>query len=127
MDSKGNISGVLIAGGENGNIILYDPSKIIAGDKEVVIAQNDKHTGPVRALDVNIFQVRLLMFIHICWDTRCLFEISVWIYCALVLEKAKTVPLQVDEWVYLYEEWKVQSWLQLSNVLTPGNGSGWWV
>ncbi|DAA28510.1 TPA: SEC31 homolog A [Bos taurus] len=57
MDSKGNISGVLIAGGENGNIILYDPSKIIAGDKEVVIAQNDKHTGPVRALDVNIFQM----------------------------------------------------------------------
>lgn len=68
MDSKGNISGVLIAGGENGNIILYDPSKIIAEDKEVVIAQNDKHTGPVRALDVNIFQVRLLTFmiLEIC-------------------------------------------------------------
>nr|KAF6432326.1 SEC31-like protein A, COPII coat complex component [Rousettus aegyptiacus] len=60
MDSKGNISGVLIAGGENGNIILYDPSKILAGDKEVVIAQNDKHTGPVRALDVNIFQTNLV-------------------------------------------------------------------
>ncbi|XP_037385944.1 protein transport protein Sec31A isoform X16 [Talpa occidentalis] len=60
MDSKGNTSGVLIAGGENGNIILYDPSKIIAGDKEVVIAQNDKHTGPVRALDVNIFQTNLV-------------------------------------------------------------------
>lgn len=60
MDSKGDISGVLIAGGENGNIILYDPSKIIAGDKEVVIAQNDKHTGPVRALDVNIFQTNLV-------------------------------------------------------------------
>ncbi|XP_066241561.1 protein transport protein Sec31A isoform X15 [Saccopteryx leptura] len=60
MDSKGSISGVLIAGGENGNIILYDPSKIIAGDKEVVIAQNDKHTGPVRALDVNIFQTNLV-------------------------------------------------------------------
>lgn len=60
MDSKGNISGVLIAGGENGNIILYDPSKIIAGEKEVVIAQNDKHTGPVRALDVNIFQTNLV-------------------------------------------------------------------
>lgn len=60
MDSKGNISGVLIAGGENGNIILYDPSKIIAEDKEVVIAQNDKHTGPVRALDVNIFQTNLV-------------------------------------------------------------------
>ncbi|XP_047575648.1 protein transport protein Sec31A isoform X5 [Lutra lutra] len=60
MDSKGNVSGVLIAGGENGNIILYNPSKIIAGDKEVVIAQNDKHTGPVRALDVNIFQTNLV-------------------------------------------------------------------
>ncbi|CAK7315882.1 Protein transport protein Sec31A [Vulpes lagopus] len=60
MDPKGNVSGVLIAGGENGNIILYDPSKIIAGDKEVVIAQNDKHTGPVRALDVNIFQTNLV-------------------------------------------------------------------
>lgn len=60
MDSKGNASGVLIAGGENGNIILYDPSKIIAGDKEVVLAQNDKHTGPVRALDVNIFQTNLV-------------------------------------------------------------------
>ncbi|XP_035883252.1 protein transport protein Sec31A isoform X6 [Phyllostomus discolor] len=60
MDSRGNICGVLIAGGENGNIILYDPSKIIAGEKEVVIAQNDKHTGPVRALDVNIFQTNLV-------------------------------------------------------------------
>ncbi|XP_023559298.1 protein transport protein Sec31A isoform X7 [Octodon degus] len=60
VDSKGDVSGVLIAGGENGNIILYDPSKIIAGDKEVVIAQNDKHTGPVRALDVNIFQTNLV-------------------------------------------------------------------
>nr|XP_008265891.1 protein transport protein Sec31A isoform X6 [Oryctolagus cuniculus] len=60
MDSKGEVSGVLIAGGENGNIILYDPSKIIAGNKEVVIAQNDKHTGPVRALDVNNFQTNLV-------------------------------------------------------------------
>ncbi|XP_062964650.1 protein transport protein Sec31A isoform X3 [Cynocephalus volans] len=60
MDSKGDVSGVLIAGGENGNIILYDPFKIIAGDKEVVIAQNDRHTGPVRALDVNIFQTNLV-------------------------------------------------------------------
>ncbi|XP_062054572.1 protein transport protein Sec31A isoform X12 [Lepus europaeus] len=60
MDSKGEVSGVLIAGGENGNIILYDPSKIIAGNQEVVIAQNDKHTGPVRALDVNNFQTNLV-------------------------------------------------------------------
>ncbi|XP_050801065.1 protein transport protein Sec31A isoform X5 [Gopherus flavomarginatus] len=60
MASDGSLSGVLIAGGENGNIILYDPSKIIAGEGEVIIAQKDKHTGPVRALDVNIFQTNLV-------------------------------------------------------------------
>ncbi|NXW22152.1 SC31A protein, partial [Circaetus pectoralis] len=54
------VSGVLIAGGENGNVILYDPAKIIAGDTEVIIAQKDKHTGPVRALDVNMFQTNLV-------------------------------------------------------------------
>lgn len=57
MDSQGHPSGVLIAGGENGNLILYDPAKIIAGESDVIISQNDKHTGPVRALDVNPFQV----------------------------------------------------------------------
>ncbi|XP_074922209.1 protein transport protein Sec31A isoform X5 [Chelonoidis abingdonii] len=60
MASDGSLSGVLIAGGENGNIILYDPSKIIAGESEVIIAQKGKHTGPVRALDVNIFQTNLV-------------------------------------------------------------------
>ncbi|NXL84711.1 SC31A protein, partial [Alectura lathami] len=56
----GSVSGVLIAGGENGSVVLYDPAKIVAGDAEVVIAQKDKHTGPVRALDVNIFQTNLV-------------------------------------------------------------------
>lgn len=58
MDSQGHPSGVLVAGGENGNVILYDPAKIMAGDTNVIIAESDKHTGPVRALDVNPFQVR---------------------------------------------------------------------
>uniref|UniRef100_A0A663LWP9 Protein transport protein Sec31A n=1 Tax=Athene cunicularia TaxID=194338 RepID=A0A663LWP9_ATHCN len=60
MTSGERVSGVLIAGGENGNVILYDPDKIIAGDTEVIIAQKDKHTGPVRALDVNMFQTNLV-------------------------------------------------------------------
>ncbi|XP_075005952.1 protein transport protein Sec31A isoform X3 [Calonectris borealis] len=60
MTSGERVSGVLIAGGENGNVILYDPAKIIAGDAEVIIAQKDKHTGPVRALDVNMFQTNLV-------------------------------------------------------------------
>lgn len=76
IDDQGQPSGVLIAGGETGNIILYDPSKIIAGDSEVVIAQIDKHAGPVRALDVNPFQVMtpddtMCLALHcrvICWS-----------------------------------------------------------
>ncbi|NXX20074.1 SC31A protein, partial [Podargus strigoides] len=60
MTSSERVSGVLIAGGENGNVILYDPAKIIAGDAEVIIAQKNKHTGPVRALDVNMFQTNLV-------------------------------------------------------------------
>ncbi|NXJ51600.1 SC31A protein, partial [Spizaetus tyrannus] len=60
MTSGERVSGLLIAGGENGNVILYDPAKIIAGDTEVIIAQKEKHTGPVRALDVNMFQTNLV-------------------------------------------------------------------
>ncbi|XP_029025368.1 protein transport protein Sec31A isoform X2 [Betta splendens] len=60
MDSEVHPSGVLIAGGENGNVILYDPAKIIAGESDVIIAESDKHTGPVRALDVNPFQTNLV-------------------------------------------------------------------
>ncbi|NXN64222.1 SC31A protein, partial [Himantopus himantopus] len=60
MTSGETVSGVLIAGGENGNVILYDPAKIIAEETEVIIAQKDKHTGPVRALDVNMFQTNLV-------------------------------------------------------------------
>lgn len=59
VNSESRVSGILIAGGENGNVILYDPEKIMAGDSNVVIAQQDKHTGPVRALDVNPFQTNL--------------------------------------------------------------------
>lgn len=63
MTAGESVSGVLIAGGENGNVILYDPAKILAGNSEAIIAQKDKHTGPVRALDVNMFQVSFQLFI----------------------------------------------------------------
>ncbi|XP_010159295.1 PREDICTED: protein transport protein Sec31A isoform X1 [Eurypyga helias] len=60
MTSGERVTGVLIAGAENGNVVLYDPAKIVAGDAEVIIAKKDKHTGPVRALDVNMFQTNLV-------------------------------------------------------------------
>ncbi|XP_038142905.1 protein transport protein Sec31A isoform X2 [Cyprinodon tularosa] len=60
MDAQGYPSGVLVAGGENGDVILYDSAKIMAGESDVIIAQSDRHTGPVRALDVNHFQTNLI-------------------------------------------------------------------
>nr|XP_020504336.1 protein transport protein Sec31A isoform X3 [Labrus bergylta] len=60
MDSEAHPSGVLIAGGENGSVILYDPAKIMAGASDVIIAESDLHTGPVRGLDVNPFQTNLV-------------------------------------------------------------------
>ncbi|XP_055087877.1 protein transport protein Sec31A [Periophthalmus magnuspinnatus] len=60
IDGQGLASGVLIAGGENGNVILYDPVKILSGDRDVIIAESSIHTGPVRALDVNPFQANLV-------------------------------------------------------------------
>ncbi|XP_068609478.1 protein transport protein Sec31A [Brachionichthys hirsutus] len=60
MDGSGRPSGILIAGGENGDVILYDPAKIMAGESDVILAESKKHTGPVRALDVNPFQTNLV-------------------------------------------------------------------
>ncbi|XP_075072706.1 protein transport protein Sec31B [Mixophyes fleayi] len=53
-------SGVIVGGGDNGEITLYSASQILESGKEPVITKNDKHTGPVRALDLNPFQNNLL-------------------------------------------------------------------
>lgn len=67
VDAGNHPSGILIAGGENGNVILYDPAKIMAGESDVIIAESDKHTGPVRALDINPFQViEVCSYYNIC-------------------------------------------------------------
>ncbi|XP_077115274.1 protein transport protein Sec31B isoform X2 [Ranitomeya variabilis] len=53
-------SGVIVGGGDNGEITLYSTSQILTSGKEPVITKNGKHTGPVRALDLNPFQSNLL-------------------------------------------------------------------
>ncbi|XP_075697695.1 protein transport protein Sec31B isoform X2 [Rhinoderma darwinii] len=58
-DSIGN-SGVIVGGGDNGEITLYSASQVLTSGKEPLIAKNSKHTGPVRALDLNPFQNNLL-------------------------------------------------------------------
>lgn len=51
--------GRLIGGSENGAITVYNPEAITGSGEEAVVGQSDKHTGPVRALDFNPFQVNV--------------------------------------------------------------------
>ncbi|XP_031246289.1 protein transport protein Sec31B isoform X5 [Mastomys coucha] len=53
-------SGVLAGGGDSGMLTLYNVPHILSSGKEPLIAQKQKHTGAVRALDFNPFQGNLL-------------------------------------------------------------------
>ncbi|KAF5318593.1 hypothetical protein D9619_010994 [Psilocybe cf. subviscida] len=53
--------GIIAAGLENGELALWDPSKIISGaGAESLILRNTTHMGPVRSLDFNPIQTNLL-------------------------------------------------------------------
>uniref|UniRef100_A0A8C6H299 Protein transport protein Sec31A n=1 Tax=Mus spicilegus TaxID=10103 RepID=A0A8C6H299_MUSSI len=53
-------SGVIAGGGDNGTLTLYNVTHVLSSGKEPLIAQKQKHTGAVRALDFNPFQGNLL-------------------------------------------------------------------
>lgn len=48
--------GYIVGGCDSGNISIYSASKIFEGENGLVTTQT-KHTGPVRAMDFNSFQV----------------------------------------------------------------------
>lgn len=50
-------NGIIAGGGDNGMLTLYSVTYILSSGKEPLIAQKQKHTGAVRALDFNPFQV----------------------------------------------------------------------
>lgn len=54
-----NDNGIIVGGCDNGRIQMYSAAKLLAGE-DGVIARQDKHTGAVRALDFNPFQVRTI-------------------------------------------------------------------
>nr|KAF6322835.1 SEC31-like protein B, COPII coat complex component [Pipistrellus kuhlii] len=53
-------TGVIAGGGDNGMLTLYHVTHILSSGKEPVIAQRQKHSGAVRALDFNPFQGNIL-------------------------------------------------------------------
>ncbi|KAF9443094.1 hypothetical protein P691DRAFT_809519 [Macrolepiota fuliginosa MF-IS2] len=53
--------GVIAAGLENGELALWDPAKILAGEgPDSLVFRNTTHTGPIRGLDFNPVQTSLL-------------------------------------------------------------------
>ncbi|KAL4065959.1 hypothetical protein J3A83DRAFT_4432363 [Scleroderma citrinum] len=59
---KDRTSGVIAAGMENGELVLWDPAKIVehSDASQALILRNTIHTGPVRGLDFNPLQTNLL-------------------------------------------------------------------
>lgn len=60
FDNAGNYSnGVIVGGCESGLLKIYSVSKMMSGE-DALVAQSDKHNGPVRALDYNPFKSNLI-------------------------------------------------------------------
>ncbi|KAK7872942.1 hypothetical protein R5R35_004256 [Gryllus longicercus] len=52
-------SGIIVGGCDGGRIQIYNASKLLSGEDGLIVSQ-EKHTGPVQALDFNPFQSNLL-------------------------------------------------------------------
>ncbi|KAG1671258.1 Protein transport protein Sec31A [Nymphon striatum] len=57
--SDKDTTGVIVGGADDGNLIVYDPSKILQGNKGIIFQKNN-HNGPVRTLDFNPHKPNLL-------------------------------------------------------------------
>uniref|UniRef100_A0AAY3ZXG5 Protein transport protein Sec31A n=1 Tax=Denticeps clupeoides TaxID=299321 RepID=A0AAY3ZXG5_9TELE len=53
----GGSAGRLVGGSDNGTVTVYRPEGIMASLEDAIVGESNKHTGPVRALDYNPFQV----------------------------------------------------------------------
>lgn len=59
MSGGDSASGMIVGGADGGNLLLYDPAKLMKGE-DALVCQKAKHTGTVRAVDFNPFQTNLL-------------------------------------------------------------------
>ncbi|KAG8042554.1 hypothetical protein G9C98_005188 [Cotesia typhae] len=55
-----NPAGVIVGGCDYGSIKIYSASKMLSREPDSLLCNPDRHTGPVRALDFNLFQSNLL-------------------------------------------------------------------
>ncbi len=50
-------NGMICAGGDNGKVYIYNPSRLMNKENNAVMHKLEEHTGNIAALDVNPFQV----------------------------------------------------------------------
>ncbi|KAM5272433.1 protein transport protein Sec31B [Ctenodactylus gundi] len=106
-------SGVIAGGGDNGMLTLYNVNHILSLGKEPVIAQRQKHTGAVRALDFNPFQDHLLA------SGAADSEIFIWDLNNL------SVPMSPGSKLQPLEDIRALSWnWQVQHILSSAHPSG---
>ena len=61
--------GRLVGGSENGILTVYNPEVIMTSGADAIVGESDKHTGPIRALDFNPFQVNVCRLNGLSFET----------------------------------------------------------
>ncbi|NXF42701.1 SC31B protein, partial [Oceanites oceanicus] len=112
-------SGVIIGGGDNGVLTMYSVHRILASKSEPVIGQTEKHSGPVRALDFNPFQLFLFLQSNLLASGANDSEIFIWDlnnFSVPMTPGAKSQP---------HEDISVVSWnRQVQHILSSAHPSG---
>ncbi|NXA34507.1 SC31B protein, partial [Eudromia elegans] len=112
-------SGVIIGGGDNGVLTMYSAHRIVASKSEPVIGQTEKHSGPVRALDFNPFQLLLSLQSNLLASGANDSEIFIWDlnnFSVPMTPGAKSQP---------HEDISAVSWnRQVQHILSSAHPSG---
>ncbi|NWX86213.1 SC31B protein, partial [Nothoprocta pentlandii] len=112
-------SGVIIGGGDNGVLTMYSAPRVLASKSEPVIGQTEKHSGPVRALDFNPFQLLLSLQSNLLASGANDSEIFIWDlnnFSVPMTPGAKSQP---------HEDVSVVSWnRQVQHILSSAHPSG---
>lgn len=107
--------GRLVGGSENGTITVYNPEVIMNSGAEAVVGQSDKHTGPIRALDFNPFQVNVCsLFRRTLISLYCSSQLLISLYIFFLSQSNLLASGANDSEIYI---WDLNNF---SSPMTPG-------
>ncbi|NXY43850.1 SC31B protein, partial [Ceuthmochares aereus] len=112
-------NGVIVGGGDNGVLTMYSVHRILASKSEPVIGQTEKHSGPVRALDFNPFQLFFFLQSNLLASGANDSEIFIWDLNNF------SVPMTPGSKSQPHEDITVVSWnRQVQHILSSAHPSG---